>query len=49
MRASLATIDVRIPATGDRARAYAALAAAIVILAGELIGILHGLMRLFVR
>jgi hypothetical protein len=49
MRASLATIDVRIPARSDRFRAYAALAAAIAIFAGELIGILHGLSRLFFR
>jgi hypothetical protein len=49
MRATLATIDVRIPGRNDRIRAYAALVAAIVVLAGETIGILHGLSRLFLR
>ena len=49
MRASVATIDVRIPVKSDRFRAYAALAAAIAIFVGEVIGILHGLARLFLR
>lgn len=49
MRTTLATVDVRIPGRNDRIRAYAALAAAIAVLAGEMIGILHGLSRLFLR
>jgi len=49
MRASMATIEVRIPAERGGVRPYAALTAAIAILIAEALGIFHGLSLIFGR